>query len=174
MSNPQPQTPTPPKSPTSSTPKKGSKAAAQEEKPEAPPLDPHVEKYRKLLDHVFDFLAPDEAADPHDVRIMWDLTIVSGEATKLGRIRGTSNFTQMISPTQLHLSAKRATDEMLAKVVAPMAALFQDLINKEVLKIPEKPPGLPEPPAVFHTGLPLGEDLAVEAELISSQGQSQP
>ena len=176
MSNQPPRTQTPPKSQTSSTPEKGKPkpAAAKEEKAAAPPMDPQKEQLLGLLEHVIKFHAPDEDAEQHDVRIMWDISIVSGKSEKLGRIRGTGNFTNMISPTQIHLAPGRATDEMLAKVVAPMAAIFQDLVNKEALRIPEAPPGLPEPPAAFTTGLPLGEDLAVEAELISEQGAPKP
>lgn len=152
-------------SPTSST---GSETNA----PEVPsdPVLALVEEMRKLMEPVAAFQRDSEHASEEDVRFMWEVKIIKGKSTLFGHITGTSTMSGLLSEHKLHMATELVSNEMIAKIADPVTSKFQQLINQIALAVVDDE-SLIDLPTRVSRNLPLTEvDLAMEAEIISSQG----
>ncbi len=118
------------------------------------------------------FHAAQKGAHEDDVRFFWDIRVLRGADTEFAHVTGSSTLSGLLSPSQLHLAAEKVGDEMISKIAAPIAGKFQELVNQAALAVKEDDQMelLTAPVGAFPAPLESGDDLAVEAELISDQG----
>lgn len=114
-------------------------------------------------------------ADKYDVRFLWEVKIIQGVDEPFGQVSGISTMPGLLDPVHLHRAVGLVNEEMVSKIVMPVAGKFQDLVNDKALEefqapdtaarraVDSLPPLLGDEPDYSEA------DLDVEAAVISAE-----
>jgi hypothetical protein len=81
-------------------------------------------------------------AGEEDVTIGWHLEVTRGKDTVVLDLPGLCTLNRLLAPESMHLARDKFTDELIQKMVIPVAFYFQAEANRYALEIaPPAPAG---------------------------------
>lgn len=124
------------------TTRKTNKATTTVAKPQQTKIDePNpADSNRETQEKIHEFepgMDPDDpaaTANEDDVTITWAIKVVVGKKTVFLHFKGSSTLNRLLSPLQFPMAVSTVQEELMNKIVIPLASAFQEEVNRRVLE----------------------------------------